>query len=479
MSFPWMVFVDLGVIAVALLLATLVRARVRLFQKYLIPNALTAGFVLLAFYNTLAPRLGMGQDNLGTLAYHLLNLSFVAMTLRKPAVKADNQRRRAFSMAVGLLSQYAVQATVGLVLTFVFIFTVMPGLFPTFGFLVPLGFSSGPGQAYAIGESWTQFGFTGAGSVGLTFAALGFMWACFGGVVLVNVGIRRGWIDRGGLRPPGDQLRTGLFARDARLPVGSRLTTETEAIDTMTYNVAIVLVVYLATFLLLKLVTFLLSFAGKAGMDLASSLWGIAFIFCALSALAARSILARIGVYHTLDSGTLTRFSGLAIDIMVAGSLGAISMVVVTRYWLPIVTMSTIAGILAFVMVPWMGSRMFPDHQFGRTMIIYGAATGTLATGLALLRVIDPDFETPVATDYMPASAIVFVLAIPLILMIHLPAYGHRDGNPVYYWISLGICLTYVLFTVIAYLVLARRNALARAGHLWFGEPEVDERKVI
>lgn len=474
MNFPWMTFINFGVISAALLLATFLRARVRFFQKYLIPNALTAGFLLLIFYNYAAPYIGMSQEDLGGFAYHLLNLSFIAMVLRKPADRGARTKKRSLTMAVALLSQYAVQAVLGLALTFLLIYTVMPDLFPTIGLLVPLGFSSGPGQAFAIGQTWeaTEFGFTGAGSVGLTFAAIGFLWACFGGVFLINVGIRRGWIKKGESRGKDGKLRNGFFEKDVALPVGSRLTTETEAIDTMTYNAAAVLLVYLLAFLLLKVITWALGFAGQMGNDLASSLWGIGFIFCALTAMAVRKFVSLVKIHHTLDSGSLTRIAGLAIDYMVAASLGAISIVVVKEYWLPILIMSVLAGALAFILIPWIGSRMFPDNRFARTMIVYGAATGTLATGLALLRVIDPDFETPVASDYMPASAIVFVFAIPLILQIHLPAYGYRDGKPGLYWVSFGICFAYVLLTGIAYLVLARKNRFKKAGKLWLEAEE-------
>lgn len=474
MNFPWMTFINFGVISAGLLLASFIRARVRFFQKYLIPNALTAGFLLLLFYNYLAPLIGIPQEDLGGFSYHLLNLSFVAMILRKPAERAANGKKRAFSMAVALLSQYAVQAVIGLGVTFLFIYTVMPDLFPTIGYLVPLGFSSGPGQAFAIAQTWEtpEYGFTGAGSVGLTFGAIGFLWACFGGVFMINVGLRKGWIKKSESKIDPNRRRSGFFEKDVATPVGSRLTTETEAIDTMTYNAAAVIFVYLLTYLLLKGITWGLSFAGQMGEDLASSLWGIAFIFCALTAMVARKFIAIVKIHHTLDSGSLTRIAGFAIDYMVAAALGAISLVVVMDYWIPILIMSVIAGILAFVIVPWAGSRMFPDHRFGRTMIVYGAATGTLATGLALLRVVDPDFESPVASDYMPASAIVFVFAIPLILQIHLPAYAYRDGRPELYWVSLGICLLYVVLTGIAYLILSRKRAFKKAGSLWLAEEE-------
>ncbi len=58
MNFPWKFFLDLGVISIALLFATLLRARIKFFQKYLIPNALTAGFMLLFFYNFVAKYVG-------------------------------------------------------------------------------------------------------------------------------------------------------------------------------------------------------------------------------------------------------------------------------------------------------------------------------------------------------------------------------------------------------------------------------------
>jgi ESS family glutamate:Na+ symporter len=465
MDFPWLLFLDLGIVAAALLVATALRYHLGFLQRFLIPNAITAGLLLMLFYNVAGPRLGLDTGRLEALAYHLLNLSFVAMTLRRPAEKHPQTRLRAFSIGISLLTHYAVQATIGLVLTFVFIWTLMPDLFPTFGFLLPLGFSSGPGQAFAIGQGWQRFGFSGAGSIGLTFAALGYLWACFGGIVLINRGLRRGWATLGaGGRPSSSR---GVYERGAELPVGSRLTTDSIAIDGNTYTVAVVLLTYTLTYLLLRLLTVGLSAVGQVGKDFAVNLWGIGFIFAALVAMLVRRLLGVMRVEHTFDDGSLTRVAGLAVDIMVASALGAISLVVVLRFWLPILVMGTVAGVLAFWLIPAVGRWIYPDHKFGRMLIVYGAATGTLATGLALLRVVDPDFRTPVATDYMYASAMVFVLAIPLILMINLPAYAYLYGRPGLYWLSLGICLAYVAFVAVAQLLLARavqrRTATAAA----------------
>ena len=80
MNFSWSIFLDLGLICLALLLATFIRSKVRFFQKFLIPNALIAGFILLPFYNYLAPRLGIGREGLDTI-YRFVDM---ALDKRKP-----------------------------------------------------------------------------------------------------------------------------------------------------------------------------------------------------------------------------------------------------------------------------------------------------------------------------------------------------------------------------------------------------------
>lgn len=468
MNFSWSLFVDLGVISAALVLATLIRARVRFFQRYLIPNALTAGFILLPLYNFVFPQLGITSAGLGELAYHLLSISFVAMALRKSPPGGTKGDKRIFSTSVAVLSQYALQAAVGLLLTLLFIVTVMPNLYHSFGFLLPLGFVLGPGQAFAIGSGWELSGIAGAGSVGLTFAAIGFIVSCFGGVFLINYGIKRGWLEKRFVEVLNQQgVKTGVYARDAAKPVGSNLTTETEAIDSMSFNTAIVLLCYFVTYLFLQGVTALLSLIGPLGTELAINLWGISFIFASLIGLLFKAIFFGLKIEYILDNATLNRVSGLSVDVMVASAIAAISLVVVSRLIVPILVLSAVGTLLAVLTIPWICSRLFKDHQFHRMLIVFGVSTGTLSTGLALLRVIDPDFETPVASDYAYASGITFVLAIPFILSINLPVRAFITGNMVFFWIALAVSLGYLLFTVISYFLLCGRRAVAKPSQVW------------
>ncbi|MFP4331098.1 MAG: sodium:glutamate symporter [Spirochaetaceae bacterium] len=468
MDFNWLFFVHLGLIGFALLVATVIRVRVRFFQKYLIPNALTAGFLLLPFYNYLGPALGVTQDGLGELVYHLLSISFVSMTLRRSDGTGTKGDKRIFATSVSVLSQYAVQAFLGLIVTYIFIKTILPELFPAFGFLLPLGFVLGPGQAFAIGQGWSQFGFEGAGTIGLTFAAIGFIVSSFGGVFLINFGIRRGWLTEEflqGLKKGG--VRSGVLPRSGENPTGARLTTESEAIDSMTYHAGMVLFVYFLGYLVLRIVTYLLGLIGPMGAELAVNLWGISFIFAAVMGIVLKQILKALRVDYTLDNQTLTRISGFSVDVMVTAAIAAISIVVVTEYLVPILLLSGLASLFVFLTVPWFVSRIFRDHQFHRMLMIFGVSTGTLPTGLALLRVIDPEFETPVASDYMYASGLIFMLAIPFILSINLPAYWYRFDNELYFWAAVGVSLAYMLFVFVSYLLVAKERSFARANKVW------------
>ena len=468
MNFSWDIFVNLGILSVALLLATLLRARVKFFQKYLIPNALTAGFLVLPLYNFLLPKVGLTSFQLGEITYHFLGLSFIALGLRIPP-KSEKRGAAVFQTSIGIISQLVVQALLGFGITLILIYTFMPNLFHTFGFLLPLGFAEGPGQAFSIGEAWKAYGIEGAGNIGLTFAALGFLLCCFGGIFLINYALKHGWVSKQELKHMHAKgTRTGIQPKEGKRLVGAYLTTDTDAIDSISLHMALVLTSYLLAWLSLKGVTYLLGLLGPAGHELAVNLWGLHFIFAVTMGLLIRQVLKATHCEHIVDNRTMTRISGMSVDIMVTSAIAAISIAVVTTYWLPLLLIAGTGAVATFFGSIWFCSRLFADHRFLRTLFIFGVSTGTLSTGLALLRAVDPEFESPVAVDYTYASGITFLMVIPLILIINLPLQTYKTGNMTYSWIALGIMFVYLLFTIVSYLLITKKKAFGQRERLWF-----------
>lgn len=470
MSYQWSAFINLGIISVGLLLATIIRTKVNFFQRFLIPNSLLAGFLLLPLYNFVFPHFGLTTVDLGEMAYHLLSLSFVALSLKALPRKKPG-KGRIFGTTLSVLFQFGVQGFIGLILTFVFIKTIRPDLFHSFGYLLPLGFAQGPGQAYSIGESWRSFGVEGAGSIGLTFAALGFILCSFGGIFIINMGIKKKWI-------PEEQVtflkekdtRPGIHPKGTKLKPGSFLTTETEAIDTLTLNVALVLLGYFSAFLVLRGLDYLLSFIGPTGERLADTFWGLSFIFAALMGLLLRQILKATDNQHVVDNLTMNRLTGIFVDVMVASAIAAISIVVVANYWFPIIVTAVLGAVIVACTTLWYSSRVFHDHRFLRTLLVFGVSTGTLSTGLALLRVVDPEFETPVATDYTYASAITFIFAMPYVLTMNLPLHTYATGDWKWFWACVLINVGYLIFTGAFFFKYAGKRAFKHPAKLWYPE---------
>ncbi|MBN1243577.1 MAG: sodium:glutamate symporter [Spirochaetales bacterium] len=476
MGMSWKIVIDAGAISVALLLATFLRAKWRFLQRFMVPNALTAGFILLGFYNWdwAMKAIGYGPHRLGELVYHLLNVSFIAMTLRAPHPKSKDEKGGPFLISVAILWQYAIQALAGLLLTFALIRLVWPELSPAFGLFLPLGFALGPGQAFAIGQGWEGMGFSGAATVGLAFAAIGYLWSSFVGVPLITWGIKRGRVSKLALEAFKDRtLMSGIVAKDREPAPGGRLSTDSEAIDSFSFHAALVVFTYLLSYLLLTGLTRLLALAGPTGVELGANLWGINFIFSSVTAMLVRVCMKGLGIQRLADDGTLTRLSGFAVDFMVAGAIAAISLEFVARYWGPLLVVTMVGGLVVTLSAIWMSSRLFRDHPYERMLMVYGCSTGTLSTGLALLRVLDPEFRTPVASDYMKSAGLSFLGAIPFILSINLPAKTGQTGDWSYFWTMIGVSAAYLVVTSVAFLILARGRGLKKPGRLWLDDPEI------
>jgi ESS family glutamate:Na+ symporter len=230
----------------------------------------------------------------------------------------------------------------------------------------------------------------------------------------------------------------------------------------------LVLLTYLLAYLGLTALSWLLSFLGDAGVQLATNLWGIMFIFCGVTAMAVKGILKGLRITFIVDNERLTRISGFSVDFMVAAAIAAISAAVVAEYWLPIVLVAGLTGLATTFSHIWLSSRVFQDHVFYRAVLIYGAATGTLPTGLALLRIIDPQFETPASRDFMFSAGLTFLAAIPIILTANMPAVGALNGTLVPTYQVLGLYTLYLLVCFAAYLALSGRRRFENPSSIWF-----------
>jgi len=144
----------------------------------------------------------------------------------------------------------------------------------------------------------------------------------------------------------------------------------------------------------------------------------------------------------------MTRGMGLFLDYLVVGAIAGISFTVVIQYWLPILAMSLLAGPATLLWLYWACHRAFDNFHFERFVEIFGEMTGTINSALVLLRVVDPEFKTPVAEDAVYGSGISLFLGFPLLITLNVP-FVYFDGAMKGYYVTAGILLGYLILLLI------------------------------
>jgi len=431
------IILDFSFMSVFLIIGTIFRRYGLFFQKYLVPNNLIAGFIGLILGTQVLKIIPISGERMGLYVYHLLALTFVAIGLRG---EKNSWGKGPLSFSLSMLSSYIIQGVIGLLVCFVFIYSVRPDLFPGLGLLLPMGFGMGPGQAFTIGTGWEKFGFTGGGMAGLTIAAVGYLIAYFAGMVIVNKGIKRGetaLIE--GLDAITPDMRTGVIKYGEK-PIAGFLTLSLEAIEPLAFQVGVIGVVYLISFWAAKGLAYLLVTAGAGGF--VSTVLAFHFVIALLVALIMRKVLDKTKKGYLIDKGLMTRTAGLFVDYLIVGSICGISLKVVWMYWAPILAMSILGGLATYYLLKYICYRAFDNYHFERFAAVYAEMTGTLNSGLVMIRVTDPEFKTPVAEDLVYASGISLFFGLPLLILLNVPM-NFFNNSLKGYWITLGLLLAY------------------------------------
>ena len=101
-----------------------------------------------------------------------------------------------------------------------------------------------------------------------------------------------------------------------------------------------------------------------------------------------------------IDRGQMERISGATLDFLVVSAVATIQLKVVAANWQPLV-ITIVAGTAWSVWVVMrIAPRVFRTAWFERAMAEFGQATGVTATGLMLLRTVDPENRTPAAVSF-------------------------------------------------------------------------------
>jgi glutamate:Na+ symporter, ESS family len=391
-----------------------------------------------SYYALLSKKVTLFDTNvLENIVYHALAIGFLALALKRVPEKP---KRTFWTTGMLITSTYAIQAFIGITLVFLF----FQDRFIGSGMLVALGFGQGPGLAMSIGSGWSPYLDNYGTVLGASYAFLGFVFGGTVGVYLINrISKRRGQIK------PTYQDETSQKAS-----VDIDMVKEISILDGFTQQFVIIGSIYLIVYVTLLLIHQALMPLGNIGNTIFGLFRGFNFIIAILYGLLYKSVLSKLesrgkNVRFMTNNYMLSNIASFAFNIMITGSVLAITLAFLETFGVQLIVTSIFAGVITLVYLIVMSKRIYDKHHEEYTVGLFGMLTGVASTGLALLKGIDPNLETPVAEEMVLGSGTAILMALPLFVLLFIPSFtvGSESEN-LFKWITyLGI-LAYILLFI-------------------------------
>ena len=414
----WNGIIQLGYIAAAILICNRLRNRVEFIRKAMMPVAVMAGFILMILKNL--GIVAIDNNFMEFLTYHGIALGFIAMSIRTVDKAANKDDRSALKSGMVIVSTYMVQAVTGLIITISLGYTFMPKLFKAAGILLPMGYGQGPGQANNVGTSYHNLGFEGGHSFGLAIASAGYICACVVGVIMLNVLSKRRKLSAP-TKLSDDDLTVGFFQDKNELPVA-------DSVDRLSMQAFMVLVTYFVTFLIIRGVTSGIAAISPGLANTVNTLiWGFNFIVASGVAILLRVILEKgreKGIFRRQyqNNYLLNRISGFFFDLMIVAGIASINLEELSGLWVPFFLVASAGGVVTWLYLSLVCKWAYKGYYYEGLISMYGMLTGTISSGVLLLRELDNDLRTPAANNLVSGSGVGIILGAPVLILVSMAA---------------------------------------------------------
>ncbi len=400
------------VLCILLGVGHLLRSRIKLFQKLYLPSCVIGGLFGLLIIQLLSATSGgctacesvSGWLDGVTEPWRkipsmLINVVFACLFLgvKLPSF-SDLWKRSGPQVVYGQIVAWG-QYVVGLglwVCLLGWIFTDLPGMFAG---ILPVGFEGGHGTAAGMGPVFAERGWPEGQDLAMTSATCGILSAIIVGMILINWAVRKGYAVRH--KELSQQLEDDSIAVipvDQR-PIAGRLTVNSDIIESFSLHlVAVGLACGIGMLIKEGLVLIESQSPYLSDNRLLSSF--PLFPLCMIGGLVIQFLDEKYDKRKLIDLGLIRRIQNCSLDFLVIAAIAMISIDVVKTAWLPLLILVA-AGIgwnVFCVMV--LARRILPDAWFERAIAEMGQSMGVTATGLLLLRVVDPDYDTPAADAF-------------------------------------------------------------------------------
>jgi ESS family glutamate:Na+ symporter len=435
---PWTILVDAGLIGLLLIIGAGLRAVIRPIQNLMIPASVIAGILGLI----LGPQV-LGwfpfSEQLSTYSSILIAVVFAAVAMTDDFdVRKLNRNVGGFA-AHGVL-MYSLQVALGMAI----VLMVLQPLFDApdaMGVLLFAGWAGGYGTAAAMGDAFADT-YPELASLAFTSATVGIILGIVGGLILARIGASRGHVAGvSSVSKMPEEERTGLIRQVNKRPSIGQHTFTGSSIESLGFQVSLVVMIAAVAYGLSLVVEYFWP-------DLAVPVFVLAF----LTGLVVRAAMSRGRVATYVDKPTLQSISGTATDVLIVAGIASIQPSVVADFGIELLLMFAFGLAVMLILSLWVAPRLMTTGWFERSLFTWGWSTGAVATGIAMLRVVDPELKSGTLEDF--GLAYIPVTPVEITAVTFVPPLVIAGAA----WAVVGIWGAIAVVAVIVGLFIARAN---------------------
>lgn len=384
-----------GIVGLLLVVAALIRLKVPFLRKAFIPASLLAGLIGLVLGPHVLKIIPADMmSSIGALPTPMITVVFACMLL---GVKKQDGRALGHNVVAGGLWLYAssfLQVGVPCLLCAI-LFVPVFKVNPMFGSLFEIGFAGGHGTAGGMVTTFELLGWTDGGDLGKTTATIGLLAGIFGGMAIINYGVRKKYT-KVLTEPASGGNDNEVFPEGKREPAAF-MTVSQDVVEPFALHLGVIgISILIGQIITSSFNGILKSFEVSTSLPL--------FPFAMIGGWVLNAVIQRTALKDLFDRAIFQRIQGMALEVLVVGAMASISIPVVLAYWAPLLIGSVVVVAMMVLLFFWLSPRIYTDNWFEHGIIRFGAFTGVAAVGYMLLRTADPKMETDAGTVYALGS---------------------------------------------------------------------------
>lgn len=455
------------VVGVLLLIARFIKHKIRLFQTLYLPESIIAGAIALLLgsgaLGAIAVSLGINPDSYiagGLFPEEMrevwsqspgvfINIVFAALFLGEhiPNPK-EIWRKTAPQVAFGQTLAWG-QYVIGILVTLV-VLTPLFGANPIAGALIEIGFEGGHGTAGGMTGTLTDLGFPEGGDLALGLATVGIVTGIIFGTVLAHWGRKKGYIES---EPVSVTSGDAQFQETAPTESSSVLARRASLmqnllVDPLSLNFGFTGIAIAIGWVILQIFTLIESATwGRNGLELVGAV--PLFPMALIGGIIIQLLMKRLDLDVLIIRRLQERIAGVALDLLVVTALASINLAVLGANIGVFLTLAIVGitwNVLAFV---YIAPRILPVYWFERGIGDMGQSMGVTATGILLIRMVDPKNRTGAFESFAYKQLFFEPIVGGGLFTAAAPALINQFGSVSILFLTAGLLVFWLIFGVI------------------------------